>query len=226
VGDRRHGRRHIVGRRYQPRGVEWRSDGTPGGTFPISASGVAPAAQLGGIAFTPPIQRDFDGDLRSNYLWQNTSGEVAIWNLNGTSVSGSANFGHPGPSWHVKATGDFNGDARADILWQYDSGEVVIWELNVASVIGSASFGNRPDLAYLNRPLRSDGTLEFGAREQLIDQRAGRIPIVGPIAMAAADKPSAGIEHLILGMARAEFRADRVPGQLEELDTVARRGGR
>jgi hypothetical protein len=50
---------------------------------------------------------DFDGDGYSDILWQNTSGEVAIWEMNGTSVIGGASLGNPGPSWHVIATGDF-----------------------------------------------------------------------------------------------------------------------
>jgi hypothetical protein len=43
---------------------------------------------------------DFDGDGYSDILWQNTSGEVAIWEMNGTSVIGGASLGNPGSSWH------------------------------------------------------------------------------------------------------------------------------
>jgi len=75
-------------------------------------------------------------------LWQNSSGEVALWELNGTGVIGSASLGNPGPGWQVKATGDFNHSGGSDVLWQSDSGEVVIWETNGTSVIGSASLGN------------------------------------------------------------------------------------
>ena len=53
------------------------------------------------------------------------NGEVAIWELNGTSVIGSGSLGNPGPSWHAIGTGDFNGDGFSDILWQNSSGEVV-----------------------------------------------------------------------------------------------------
>ena len=108
----------------------WRSDGTPGGTFAVSSGGVVPSVQFGAAAFTPAIRRDFNGDLRSDLLWQNSSGEIVVWELNGGSVIGGGSVGNPGPDWHPKATGDFNGDGRADILWQNDSGEVVIWALN------------------------------------------------------------------------------------------------
>src|ERR1700732_2128576 len=61
---------------------------------------------------------------------QNDGGEVAIWELNGTSVIASASLGNPGPSWHAVATGDFNGDGTSDILFQNSNGEIAIWELS------------------------------------------------------------------------------------------------
>ena len=53
---------------------------------------------------------DFNGDGLSDILWQNSSGEVVIWEMNGTNVIGSGSLGNPGPSWHAIGTGDFNGD--------------------------------------------------------------------------------------------------------------------
>jgi uncharacterized repeat protein (TIGR03803 family) len=89
-----------------------------------------------------PATSDFNADGYSDILWQNTSGEVAIWEMNGTSVIGGADLGNPGPGWHTIATGDFNGDGHADILWQNTSGEVAIWEMNGTNVIGGGSLGN------------------------------------------------------------------------------------
>jgi hypothetical protein len=55
--------------------------------------------------------------IYSDILWQNTSGQAAIWEMNGTSVIGENLVGaNPGPSWHAIATGDFNSDGYADIL--------------------------------------------------------------------------------------------------------------
>src|ERR1044072_5749110 len=50
--------------------------------------------------------------------------------------------------------------------------------------------------------------------------RAG--PIEGAIAVAGGDEARAGIEHLVLGVARAEFRSDRVPRGFQELDLLFR----
>ena len=36
----------------------------------------------------------------SDILWQNTSREVVIWEMNGTTVIGGGSLGNPGPSWH------------------------------------------------------------------------------------------------------------------------------
>ncbi len=38
---------------------------------------------------------------RSDILWQNSNGEIAIWGMNGSSVIGSASLANPGPTWHV-----------------------------------------------------------------------------------------------------------------------------
>ena len=81
--------------------------------------------------------------IYADILWQNTSGQAAIWQMNGTSVIGGGLVGaNPGASWHAIATGDFNGDGYSDILWQNTSGEAAIWEMNGTSVIGGGSLGN------------------------------------------------------------------------------------
>ncbi len=65
---------------------------------------------------------DFYGDGHSDILWQNDNGQVAIWELNGTSVIASAAPGNPGPSWHAVATGDFNGDGTSDFFFRTATG--------------------------------------------------------------------------------------------------------
>jgi hypothetical protein len=44
---------------------------------------------------------DYNNDGRSDILFQNRSGEVALWELNGTSVIGAGSLGDPGPTWHI-----------------------------------------------------------------------------------------------------------------------------
>ncbi len=78
-------------------------------------------------------------------LFQNTNGEIAIWEMNGTNIVGSGVVGpNPGPSWKAIGTGDFNDDGRSDILFQNTSGQVAIWEMNGTNVTGSGAVGPNP----------------------------------------------------------------------------------
>ena len=66
---------------------------------------------------------DFNGDGKSDILWQNDSGTPAIWTDERHQRHRWRRVGrNPGPTWHVKGAGDFNGDGKSDILWQNDSG--------------------------------------------------------------------------------------------------------
>ena len=75
---------------------------------------------------------DFNGDGKSDILWQNDSGLPAIWTMDGTDVTVGTTLARFGPSWHVDAAADFNGDGKSDILWQNDSGLPAIWTMDGA----------------------------------------------------------------------------------------------
>ena len=78
---------------------------------------------------------DFYDDGHTDVLWQNDDGAVALWELNGTTISqAGAISANPGPSWRVKGTGDFYGDGKTDILWQNDNGTVAMWEMNGTAI--------------------------------------------------------------------------------------------
>jgi uncharacterized repeat protein (TIGR03803 family) len=84
---------------------------------------------------------DFNGDAKGDLLWQDTSGNVAIWEMNGTAVlNQNSSFVAKVPGqWSIKGTGDFNGDGKTDILWQDTSGNVAIWEMNGTSILNANS---------------------------------------------------------------------------------------
>jgi hypothetical protein len=67
---------------------------------------------------------------QAGILWQNTSGQVAVWTMEGGSIQGEAYPGIVDASWQIKGTGDFDGDGRGDILWQQTTGQVAIWRMS------------------------------------------------------------------------------------------------
>ncbi len=90
------------------------------------------------------VDRDFNGDGRSDILWQHiASGNAALWfmNANGT-VQSSAGLGNLA-GW-TPTLGDFNGDGIADILWQNtSSGNAALWFMNANGTVQStAGLGN------------------------------------------------------------------------------------
>jgi hypothetical protein len=60
---------------------------------------------------------DMNGDGKSDILWQNSDGQVALWEMNGTSIASAVSFGNPGAAWQLQGTGDLNGDGQGDLLF-------------------------------------------------------------------------------------------------------------
>jgi uncharacterized repeat protein (TIGR03803 family) len=91
-----------------------------------------------GFATTPTIT-----PIISTLVWQKTSGQAAIWDLDGTTVIGASLVGPvPGAGWAEIGAGDFNADGNSDILWQNAStGQAAIWEMNGATVTDASLVG-------------------------------------------------------------------------------------
>jgi len=54
------------------------------------------------VVFVPShAPDDFNSDSRSDILLQNTSGQTAIWELDGTGIIGAGFAGAPGADWLV-----------------------------------------------------------------------------------------------------------------------------
>ncbi|MBF0459204.1 MAG: VCBS repeat-containing protein [Nitrospirae bacterium] len=94
--------------------------------------------------YYPHPGRDFNGDGKSDILWQNSStGAVALWLMDNATIK---SYGSAASSidstWQLKGVGDFNGDGKSDILWQNSStGAVAIWLMDNATIksYGSAA---------------------------------------------------------------------------------------
>ena len=47
---------------------------------------------------------DYNGDGKSDIIFQNTNGSVAIWEMNGTTPTAETLVQTLDPSWHIQAT--------------------------------------------------------------------------------------------------------------------------
>jgi ELWxxDGT repeat protein len=93
-----------------------------------------------------PTRNDFNGDKKSDILWRNDDGSVAIWQMDGTNVLSSGLIPIPpaADSWKIAGTGDFNGDAKSDIVWRNDNDSVAIWQMDGLSVASSGLIASPP----------------------------------------------------------------------------------
>ena len=87
---------------------------------------------------------DFNGDGRSDILWQGSDGTPAIWLMDGASAVsvGVAGWFNPGPSWEVKGAADVNGDGNSDILRQGSNGTPAVWLMDGLSATAVAGLPN------------------------------------------------------------------------------------
>jgi len=71
---------------------------------------------------------DFNGDGRSDLLWQHTSGTFSEWQSSGDDFTPNVFVGGVGTDWHSEGSFDFSGDGQADLLWRNDTtGQFTIW---------------------------------------------------------------------------------------------------
>ena len=86
--------------------------------------------------------KDLNNDGKADIvLRQVKTGQVYVWELNGTGVIGSGPPGTGGLAWKIAGIGDFSGDNQADLLWRHNSGAVSIWQMNGTSVASKCTPG-------------------------------------------------------------------------------------
>ena len=109
----------------------------------VTGAGLVNAqAALGAAAHMAPKVSDFLAKCKSDVLFLNPNGAVAMWELSNTQVTGGGVFETLGAGWTVSGMGDFNGDGNSDILLSTAAGALAIWEMNGTTVIGGGNIGS------------------------------------------------------------------------------------
>ncbi|HSF11014.1 MAG TPA: FG-GAP-like repeat-containing protein, partial [Nitrospirales bacterium] len=93
---------------------------------------------------SPPRSQDLNGDGKADLVWHNTkTGQVAVWLLNGTSVTTSGFLGQLPTEWALSGVDDLNGDDKADVLWRNDTnGAVAAWLMNGLTITSTGFPGS------------------------------------------------------------------------------------
>jgi hypothetical protein len=135
------GRKDILWRNSSGEVTAWLMNGTA-----IAGSGDLTS---GGVAARPDASwsvagvGDLNHDGRADILWRNSSGALAEWLMNGTTITGSGSITSggvavaPDATWHIVEIGDFNADGNADILWRNNSGALAEWLMNGTTITSS-----------------------------------------------------------------------------------------
>jgi hypothetical protein len=90
---------------------------------------------------------DFNGDGKSDLLLYDTSGNLAMWLMNGAQVSSAAAIGAVQTSWQIVGQRDFNGDGKTDLLLRDSAtGNLQMWLMNGTQAPSSVTVGNVPPL--------------------------------------------------------------------------------
>ena len=85
------------------------------------------------VTATTTIKIDFNDDGKPDILWRNNStGENAVWHLDGVSWLSSAWLpAVTDQSWTIVGAGDFNNDGKTDVLWRNTStGANAVWSMD------------------------------------------------------------------------------------------------
>lgn len=119
--------------------------GGPDAVFLAGVSALQPNdivfEELPGTYFNPPVS-DFNVDMKSDIVLQRTDGPVAVWTMNGSTVTGRTTIGGPGEGWTAIDTGDFEVNWKQDLLFRNSNGTPTLWHMNGTSLLKATELPN------------------------------------------------------------------------------------
>jgi hypothetical protein len=82
---------------------------------------------------------EFNGDNKTDIVFQHTNGSLGVWYMNGTNLilPSMLNPATPGDSrWRVVGTIDLNGDRKTDLLFQHSgNSDLAVWYMNGPNLV-------------------------------------------------------------------------------------------
>ena len=85
---------------------------------------------------------DFNGDGKADILGRDVGGTVAMWLMNGPTITSYSTISNVGTGWSIAGVGDFNGDGTADILGRDAGGTVAMWLMNGPTITSYNTVAN------------------------------------------------------------------------------------
>jgi hypothetical protein len=85
----------------------------------------------------------------SSLLWQHSSGQMAVWQMNGPTIAGGGLIGpSPGTFWTAMGTGSFFTGDTSDIAFQGQDGSVALWEVQGTTLAGGGLVAANPGTSW------------------------------------------------------------------------------
>jgi len=108
----------------------------------VTLSGVQQLSinQMTSTAWTIAGYGDLNGDGERDIVWEDDSGSLATWLMNGPQVVNTLWLSIPkvDPKWRVRGVADVNGDGKADLIFRHTDGWLAAWYMNGATVIATS----------------------------------------------------------------------------------------
>ena len=90
---------------------------------------------------------DFNGDGRTDIVWRNDGGSMAVWIMNNGAVQNVATLPSLPDPWVVGAIADMDGDGKVDIVLRNSAnGLNAVWKIDGPTFVGVRALRTAADL--------------------------------------------------------------------------------